>query len=631
MAINNSYLYDVLSGLHAADVRIWGKLSGLIADVPGLSGKVSGAFGDGSYLVTSKTDGIAKSNYQITTAALSNSETKVPVEKVVKDYVDAEDEALEAKVSGAFGGDAFVTVGKADGITASTLKLGADNHTTLSAENTVATEAAVKSYVDNKTDGATLSAVTGENGISGSITGHTIALTNSLNLRKLSTATGSGYVASYALFAGDVQLGTTDNVINIPKDQFLKAAAYIPSSETIDLTFAVAGATGDQAPQTVSIPVNELVHEYVGGNGVDVAYSGAAAGQTTISAKIDADTNSYLTFTNDGKLSVLKSTIDGVMDGKDNAISSYLNGEIDAVKTALSGAGSVGARVTTLENTVSGSQTGILARLTTAEGDIDNLKAKTSGTFASDDNLVKWNGAAYADAGVQVGTTTSASFGTADKLATEVGAKAYADGAIAAAIEAADAIPKVSNAEGKVAKFKADGTLESTGATVGTDSDTITTSSTASTLATEKAVANAIKVTDDKLSGYIPLVASGNTNKVPVLTADGKLSASTVTIDTTGAFDGSDAKIPTESVISAFVDDKVSGSISGLDPNEFVLAKTANSVETTGLTKIDAITDASAAGLSANIPTAKAVVDYVEDGLNSLYGQINTFNTTQLA
>lgn len=139
-------------------------------------------------------------------------------------------------------------------------------------------------------------------------------LTDNITLSAITTNTG--YAASYALVntRTNTKLGSD---INIVKDQFLSAAAYVYGTEEggvvtevpagsataatnryLKLVFDVntdGDATDSEAQNIVYINVNELFDSYTSGNGITVDNS-----TNTIAVKVDPDTetdgtNAYLT------------------------------------------------------------------------------------------------------------------------------------------------------------------------------------------------------------------------------------------------------------------------------------------------------------------------------------------------
>ena len=310
---------------------------------------------------------------------------------------------LSGQVSDAFGADAFVTIGKADGITASTLKLGATNKTEFGANNELAVEAAVTGYVADEiqkiqdAQGNALTGVLSGNGISvtegtKNVTisavgdGKTIGVDAS-GIKSLIALSGIGGDASnaqrYALVDADgTQLGTT--VIDIPKDQFLSGASYNPTTETIDLVFAINGE-----PNLTSIPVSGLVHEYESGDGVDVAYDGStAAGKTKINVVVKSG-DKYLDV--DGS--------DGLFTkGIDDAITAATSGAINDIadiKTTLTGYSKT--------KPVSGDIDTLSTNLGTVSGDLDTLEARVTGAISASDTNIPTNAAvsAFVDSKIQ--------------------------------------------------------------------------------------------------------------------------------------------------------------------------------------------------------------------------------------
>ena len=130
------------------------------------------------------------------------------------------------------------------------------------------------------------------------------------------------YSSSYQLKYGDTLIG--DTKINIPKDQFLKSAKYIPSSETLQFTFDIFGDDGFEET-TTNIPVSDLVHEYEGGDGINVNYE-HISGSTYISIKTasaETNDNKFINLTDAGL------GLSGITD--------YVSEQLDALAKEFSG------------------------------------------------------------------------------------------------------------------------------------------------------------------------------------------------------------------------------------------------------------------------------------------------------
>lgn len=152
---------------------------------------------------------------------------------------------------------------------------------------------------------------------------------------KLAKLTSDDYAGVYELQLNGVTLGET---INIPKDQFLKAASYVPSAEVLRLEFQLPNNDGSNI---VDIPVGGLVDEYSAGNGI--AISNVVNGTNEISVAVEDD---YLT-AESGKLAV--TNVAGTLESADSAklategavinyvtpISGELTKAIAAVETGL--------------------------------------------------------------------------------------------------------------------------------------------------------------------------------------------------------------------------------------------------------------------------------------------------------
>lgn len=489
-----SNLYKVLSGLNTTDTKIWGKLSGLISNI-----------------------------------------------------------------SGAFTADK-VTVGTGTGLSASVFSIGATDATGFGANNEIAVESAVTGYVANAIGAmeTVVTAVTPEGALSANIANHTLTigtkvdgitivqsggiLESPITLKKLGSP-DAAYAAQYQLQNGaGTAIGDT---INIPRDQFLSGVTYDASTEKLNFTFIIADGEGGSTAQNLEVSVADMVHEYQGSNAIDVDVT--TDGDSTISLKLDGTGEDFLSITSNGLL------LSGVQDAIDAASSdataglTALSGRMD---TAEDGLEALSGRMTTAEGNIGtlstaltdytganavktkfaevdgglGALSGALEGYTGAkavsaefaalDGRLDDLETKTSGSI-TENHLVKGDASGnYVDSGVVAGSdsTLSGAFGTANTLATEVAAKAYTDGAIAAAnSEAADAyIAKIgdSGTDNHVVLFDGDGdAVKDSGKTVGSDtvSDASTYGSTPDVLATEAGVKAYV---EDGLAGLLTSIGN---------------------------------------------------------------------------------------------------------------------------
>lgn len=184
---------------------------------------------------------------------------------------------------------------------------------------------------------------------------------------KKAASTTEGFAATYQLYEtkNGVEAAVADSIINIPKDQFLKGAAYVPSTESLELTFELNVAGSNPVSNKVVIPVNEMVHEYAAGNGITVVDNDPTIGgqSSSISIKLDGTTESFLAVGANGlKLSGVQAAI----DAKGNEVSTAATKGL----TALSG------RMDTAEAGL----TALSGRMSTAETNIGTLSSDLSAT-----------------------------------------------------------------------------------------------------------------------------------------------------------------------------------------------------------------------------------------------------------
>ena len=130
---------------------------------------------------------------------------------------------------------------------------------------------------------------------------------NNITLSK-NTTTNDAYAATYTFTNAK---GETAE-INIPKDQFLKDAEYIPSSEVLRFTFKLNRE--GETDNIVDIPVSGLVDTYVAGNGIIINNDG----QITIKQS-ESDIAEEFLFVNETGIG-----ISGVQTAINNASSNVL-------------------------------------------------------------------------------------------------------------------------------------------------------------------------------------------------------------------------------------------------------------------------------------------------------------------
>lgn len=199
-------------------------------------------------------------------------------------------------------------------------------------------------------------------------------------LKKADSA-NEGFAATYQLYTSKngVDTAVADSIINIPKDQFLKDAAYVPSSEMLELTFELNVSGSNPTSNKVNIPVSEMVHEYAAGNGITVVDNDPTIGgkSSSISIKLDGTTESFLTVGANGlKLSGVQSAI----DAKGDKVSAAATAGISALSNRM---GTAETNIDTLSN-----------KMGTAETDIDTLSSDLS---ATSNKLTTLEGAAVTD------------------------------------------------------------------------------------------------------------------------------------------------------------------------------------------------------------------------------------------
>jgi hypothetical protein len=468
MADETTKLYQVLSGLNATDSKIWGKLSGL-------SGDISGAFNP-NYIAIGTANGLNSSSFTIDSATGSatfdNTDAvisgKLPNELAIKNYVLGKIEEVETTQGTSLTG---VQISPANSALTGTVS-GKDLKLGLNTDNLTITQA----------DGQLSSLL--------SLSGNTNP-----------TGAASGFAAVYALVDADGH--PHGDTINIPKDQFLKSAAYVPSAEVLRFTFATLD-NGVETETTTDVAVADLVHEYVGGNGVAVAYDGTTAeGQTTISAVIDSEHNDgkYLTLNNNG---IGLSGIDAAISRAGGNTSGYLWDETSGViRKALSGYTDANKVSSTFEY-LSGEINTINDKIGDDLGDATNsgqiLDLDASGN-------VKASGYKF------VSTTTSAALaeaGASTNIVNASAVSAFVDDKIAALNLDGTYFEQITAVNGDVALLSGDGTtIVDSGKKIGADDQAPSGFGAANTIATEAAVKLFVEENlNDLLTGRIePLLA----------------------------------------------------------------------------------------------------------------------------
>ena len=138
----------------------------------------------------------------------------------------------------------------------------------------------------------------------------------------------SGYAAVYTLKQGSEQIGT----INIPKDQFLKSAEYLPDTNALKFVWNLADEDGTEVQDRETIvPVSGLVDTYIAGSGLTL--SGA---EFRIDLGTDAETAKYLGF--DSTSALVIDGLDVAADGNYIKAANTVSGNLVALDTAVKNA-----------------------------------------------------------------------------------------------------------------------------------------------------------------------------------------------------------------------------------------------------------------------------------------------------
>jgi hypothetical protein len=151
---------------------------------------------------------------------------------------------------------------------------------TIKIDNT--SDKSIKAYIDSVVDTLTSGDISGLRNDLNIVSGDLDTL--EANVAKIGLAKKDAAVEGYAATYTFTNAEGTTTEINIPKDQFLKDAAYIPSAEALRFTFELS-ENGVDTDKVVDIPVGELVDEYSAGNGIDI--SDVVDGKNVVSVKID--------------------------------------------------------------------------------------------------------------------------------------------------------------------------------------------------------------------------------------------------------------------------------------------------------------------------------------------------------
>ena len=206
-------------------------------------------------------------------------------------------------------------------------------------------------------------------------------LLSTLSLKKVAT-TATGMASRYQLVGkdGTTVLGVS---IDIPKDQFLKSAEFIASATEADKTIDSSVIVGDPylkfifqttgADTTTYVSVKKLVDVYVAGNGINVT-------SNTISIKIDASGESFLTVgTNGLKLSGVQTAIDAAVTVEKNRAEGVESGLRTDVDSKLSGITANNASVTINNTTATNPKLNVAISKT----DGNHLSLNSDGLFVT--------------------------------------------------------------------------------------------------------------------------------------------------------------------------------------------------------------------------------------------------------
>lgn len=206
-------------------------------------------------------------------------------------------------------------------------------------------------------------------------------LLSTVSLIKVATPV-TGMASQYQLVGrdGTTVLGVS---IDIPKDQFLKSAEFIASATEADKEVDSSVIVGDPylkfifqttgADTTTYVSVKKLVDVYVAGNGINVA-------SNTISIKIDASGESFLTVGTSGlKLSGVQTAIDAAVTVEKNRAEGVESGLRTDVDSKLSGITANDASVTVNNTTATNPKLNVAISKT----DGNHLSLNSDGLFVT--------------------------------------------------------------------------------------------------------------------------------------------------------------------------------------------------------------------------------------------------------
>lgn len=480
---------------------------------------------------------------------------------------------LSGQLTGSFVAN-DITIGTANGLTSSGYGLGTTTVDNFGTANKLATEQGAKAYVDAAVadlagDALTGVATVGAALTSGAIANNIATLTLTTDEKTIGQTTGS--LKSLLTLKSVSPSGNYSAIYELQDKDGTRIGDQINIVKDQFLKTAAYDSTTEELVLTFNVPsgelttridVKDMVHEYEGSNAITVGNT--VGGKSAVSLKLDAAGEGFLSITNNG----LK--LDGVQDAID-AVSGAADTRLDVIEAALTDYLSANA---------------VSSAFTAVDGRLDALETKTAAAIASSHIMVGGDGA-YADSGKTIGGATLAATPDADTVATEAAVSA----AVAAAASAAtDGLEALSDA--------LRGYL------------------------TENAVSSKFTEIDTKLGTNIG--TAGAANQIVVTDASGNL---TVTGNEIGGatLAGTTGLVATEAAVSAYVAAETNGFVSGdgLTADKIVLGNGDQTVKTSSKGIITAINNESD---DDNVPTAKAVVDFVEAGLDELLTAIQTLS-----
>lgn len=112
------------------------------------------------------------------------------------------------------------------------------------------------------------------------------------------------------------QVGSTNLVVNLPRDNFVESGSYNPETECIELVL--------KDETVISIPASSLIDIYTSGSGEDDTVKITVSEDNEISATINVDTSTVLAIDEDGAI-----TIDLSAYATVSAMNTALSGKVD--------------------------------------------------------------------------------------------------------------------------------------------------------------------------------------------------------------------------------------------------------------------------------------------------------------